>query len=78
MPDSRGSQLGYTWHDAAAPYAAGYYAQTSRLAYDVQSATPGPVPRGLVVVSRDAYGGDTTTEWDDLALLPARSPTRPG
>ena len=24
------------------------------------------------MVSRDAYGGDTTTEWDDLALLPAR------
>jgi len=71
VPGSRGSQLGYTWHDAA-PYAAGYYAQTSRLAYDVQSATPGPAPRGLVVVSRDAYGGDTTTEWDDLALLPAR------
>ena len=30
------------------------------------------MPRGLAVVSRDAYGGDTTTEWDDLALLPAR------
>ena len=71
VPGPRGSQLGYTWHDAA-PYAAGYYAQGSRLAYDVQSATPGPAPRGLVVVSRDAYGGDTTTEWDSLALLPAR------
>src|SRR5689334_22885767 len=49
VPDSRGSQLGYTWHDAA-PYAAGYYTQGSRLTYDVQSATPGPAPRGVVVV----------------------------
>ena len=71
VPDSRGGQLGYTWHDAA-PYAAGYYAQASRLAYDVQAMPPGQAPRGLVMVSRDAYGGDTTTEWDDLALLPAR------
>ena len=77
VPGSRGSQLGYTWHDAA-PYAAGYYAQASRLTYDVQSVPAGPAPRGLVTVSRDAYGGDTTTEWDDLALLPAGSPTRPG
>jgi RHS repeat-associated protein len=72
VPASRGTQLGYTWHDAAAPYAAGYYAQSGRVTYDLQSEVPGPVPRGLVVVSRDAYGGDTTTAWDDLALLPAQ------
>ena len=75
VPGPRGSQLGYTWHDAA-PYAA-LLRTGQRLAYDVQSATPGPAPRGLVVVSRDAYGGDTTTEWDSLAYcLPGHRPGR--
>ena len=70
-PAGRGSQLGYLWHDAASPYAAGYYAQASRISYDVHAPVAGRVPRGLPLVSRDAYGGDTTTAWDAYDLLPS-------
>ena len=65
---ARGPSLGYLWHPDGAGYVAGYYAQTSRLAYDVHI---GPsTGRGLVVVSRDGFGGDTTTRYDSYAFLP--------
>ena len=70
-PAERGSQLGYLWHDASGPYAAGYYAQTSRISYDVHAPAAGHAPRGMPLISRDAYGGDTTTAWDAYDLLPS-------
>ena len=70
-PAARGSQLGYVWHGAADPYVPGYYAQTSRLCYDVQAPVAGQAPRGLPLIARGAYGGDTTTAWDQYDLLPS-------
>ena len=67
----RGAHLGYVWHDAADPYIAGYYAQTSRLCFDLQAPVAGRTPRGLPLIARSAYGGDTTTAWDDYDLLPS-------
>lgn len=70
-PEVRGAHLGYVWHDADATFVAGYYAQTGRHSYDVQQPIPGQPPRGLLLTSRDAYGGDTTTSWDtEYTLLP--------
>jgi len=70
-PPSRGSQLGYVWHAAGDDHTAGYYARTSRLSYDVHTPAPGRALRGLPLVSRDAYGGDTATTYDPHDLLPA-------
>ena len=70
-PAERGPQLGYVWHAAAGPYVAGYYAQTSRLCYDVQTPVAGRTPRGLALIARSPYGADTATAWDDYDLLPS-------
>lgn len=71
-PASRGPQLGYVWHPEDQTHTAGYYALTQRLSYDVHTPTPGVVPRGLVTVSRDPWGGDTSTSYDTpYQLFPA-------
>ncbi|WP_284982363.1 SpvB/TcaC N-terminal domain-containing protein [Arthrobacter sp. efr-133-TYG-118] len=66
-PDARGQHLGYVWHPDGGGYIAGYYAQTSRLSYDIQATGTG---RGLVIVSRDPWGGDTATGYDEYSMLP--------
>jgi RHS repeat-associated protein len=58
---------GYTFHDAGEPYVAGYYAEDSRCAYDVQT---GAGRYGLPVAQRDALGADTTVGYDPYGLLP--------
>ncbi len=71
-PASRGPQLGYVWHPDDQTYTAGYYAASQRVTYDVHTPTPGVFPRGLVTISRDAWGADTTTSYDTpYYLLPA-------
>ncbi|MFE0512778.1 SpvB/TcaC N-terminal domain-containing protein, partial [Streptomyces sp. NPDC058964] len=69
-PIERGTHVGYVWHDAAGPHVAGYYAQTSRTSYDVHTPVAGKTPRGMLLVTRDAFGGNTTTSWDDYDLVP--------
>ncbi|MFG3602504.1 SpvB/TcaC N-terminal domain-containing protein [Micromonospora chersina] len=69
-PAERGDHLGYVWHDAAGPVAAGWYTVTSRTAYDVHTPVAGRTPRGLPLVTRDASGADTTMAWDSYDLLP--------
>lgn len=68
-PETRGAHLGYAWHDAADPVAAGWYATSSQLCYDFQAPVAGRSPRGLVLTARDAYGGDTEHDWDEYDLL---------
>jgi hypothetical protein len=68
-PAARGPYLGYLWHSNGAEYVAGYYAQTQRISYDVHTQL-GRTPRGLPLVFRDPYGGDTNTGYDDYDLLP--------
>ncbi|MEU2614198.1 SpvB/TcaC N-terminal domain-containing protein [Micromonospora sp. NPDC007271] len=70
-PAERGDHLGLVWHDAAGPMAAGWYAPSSRSCYDVHTPVAGRSPRGLPLVTRDSFGGETTTTWDAYDLLPA-------
>ncbi|GIJ51669.1 hypothetical protein Val02_85550 [Virgisporangium aliadipatigenens] len=69
-PSARGARLGYVWHDGDAEVPAGYYTADSRLEYDVHAPVAGRPPRGMVRVSRDPFGGDIRTEYDDRQLLP--------
>jgi RHS repeat-associated protein len=63
-PAARGPHLGFIWHPDGGGYTAGHYTQATRLTYDVHTGTG----RGLVTVSRDAYGGDTTTTYNEYLL----------
>lgn len=62
-----GAHLGYLWQPADSVHVAGYYAETSRVCYDIQTGQG----RGLVTESLDPCGGKTTTTWDGLDLFPA-------
>jgi YD repeat-containing protein len=73
-PTQRGLHAGYTWRGGdEADSVPGYYATTKRLRYDVHTPRPGRAPRGLIFGLRDAYGGDTTYEWDALDFLLQRT-----
>jgi RHS repeat-associated protein len=63
---------GYVFHPGGdgSPHVGGYYTVT-RHAYDVQQAPAGEPARGLPVLSRDPFGGETTTRYDRFAVLPA-------
>jgi RHS repeat-associated protein len=72
-PAARGPHLGYTWHGDGDPLPNGWYAPTGQLRYDLHTPLPGRPPRGLVLVSRDAFGGDTTHDWDMYDLFLERT-----
>ena len=65
---------GYIYHagGAGSEYATGYFATTERRSYDFHDKQPGKQIRGLLKVTRDPLGRDTTIEYDDYDLLPTR------
>jgi RHS repeat-associated protein len=65
---------GYIYHagGAGSKYAAGYFTTTERRSYDFHDQQPGEQIRGLLKVTRDPLGRDTTIEYDDYDLLPTR------
>ncbi|MGN7200355.1 SpvB/TcaC N-terminal domain-containing protein [Arthrobacter sp. SAFR-044] len=67
-PDTRGPHLGYSWHEDVGDYVAGYYAQTSRVSYDIHNSPH--IGRGLVTVSLDSVGAEIATSYDSYQLLP--------
>ena len=71
--DNTPALAGYTFADGSDHRARGYFAQTWRVALDVQ--LPGaPNPRGLPVTTRDALGNDATIAYDrPYGLLPVQA-----
>ncbi len=59
---------GYTYYPEADDHHPGYHAQQSRRKYDFQSGDG----RGLPVAQLDPLGRETTTEYDESALLPVK------
>lgn len=68
--DNTPALAGYTFADGSDHRARGYFAQSTRVAFDFQ--TPGLPRRGLPVTTRDPLGADTTVAYDSFHLLPAR------
>jgi RHS repeat-associated protein len=65
------SLAGYIFHAGDANHARGYFVTTARQRYDFQDSSDGQ-GRGLLLVTRDPLGRDTTIAYDSFELLPMR------
>jgi RHS repeat-associated protein len=63
---------GYRFHPGGPEPAdeRGFFVETERRMYDVQSQDPLASKRGLLITNRDPIGRDTSTTFDDYNLLP--------
>src|SRR5581483_4419422 len=69
--DNTPALAGYTFADGSDHRTRGYFAHSSRVAFDFQM--PGLPRRGLPVATRDPFGNDTTIAYDrPYHLLPAQ------
>jgi hypothetical protein len=69
--DETPSLAGYVFADGSDHRPRGYFAQTTRIAFDFQ--TPGLPARGLAVTRRDPLGNDTAIVFDQpYRLLPVQ------